>query len=68
MEVAADTKVITIHMKCDVCGKGYMVKDGGMLFDHGMMISPARYKHRCKKCTFDWKENLDEYDGKRTER
>lgn len=28
MEVAADTKVITIHMKCDGCGKGYMLNDG----------------------------------------
>ena len=38
MEVVADTKVITIHMKCDGCGKGYMLNDGEMLLDHGMMV------------------------------
>lgn len=53
MEVVADTKVLTVHMKCEKCDKGYMIMDGNIV----LTTYPAQYPHKCNKCgcrkTFD---------------
>ena len=53
MEVVAETKVLTVHMKCDQCGEGFMVMDGDIV----LTTYPAQYPHKCNKCgyrkTFD---------------
>ena len=46
MEVVADTKVLTVHMKCDECKEGYMVMDGDIV----LTTYPAQYPHKCNKC------------------
>ena len=46
MEVIADTKVVTVHMKCDECKEGYMVRDDNIV----LTTYPAQYSHKCNKC------------------
>lgn len=53
MEVVAETKLLTVHMKCDQCGEGFMVMDGDIF----LTTYPTQYPHKCNKCghrkTFD---------------
>lgn len=46
-----ESKVITVKMKCDKCGKGFMEREDGIAYP----TSPILYPHKCSNCGY--KEN-----------
>ena len=46
MEVVAEVKTLMVHMKCDKCGNGLMLKDGNII----LTTEPPQYPHKCNNC------------------
>lgn len=46
MEVVAESKFLTVHMRCDKCGIGLMLKNGNIAF----MTEPPLIPHKCNYC------------------
>lgn len=46
MEVVAEVKTLTVHMKCDKCGNGLMLRDGNII----LTTDPPLYSHKCNHC------------------
>lgn len=44
-EVVAEVKILMVHMKCDNCGKGFMLADNEIRYSN-----PPQIKHKCNKC------------------
>ena len=45
-ELVAESKALTVHMKCEKCGKGLMKRFG----DTVLATYPPKYPHKCNNC------------------
>lgn len=47
-EVVAEVKTLIVHMKCNKCGNGLMLKDGNII----LTTDPPKYPHKCNNCGY----------------
>lgn len=46
MEEESEVKTVLVKMKCDKCKKGFMEKDGNIVFPS----YPPQFSHKCSCC------------------
>ena len=51
MEVAVETKVFLVHMKCEICNEGYMLDETTEEDMQRIVMMPVpKFPHKCNKC------------------
>ena len=48
MEVVAESKVLMVHMKCNKCGNGLMLRNGNII----LTTDPPKFPHKCNNCGY----------------